>query len=112
VMGWVHQWVPLLLTLVLAGIAWTATASSLNIAVQLSVPAWVQARSLGIYQMVFQGGLATRSALCVALAEHVGTGVSLTAAAAALRGTLAFARRLPLMAGATQDHSPAGLARA
>src|SRR5208337_4947962 len=46
VMAWIHYWVPLILVLILGGMAWTSTASSLNIAVQLSVPAWVQARAL------------------------------------------------------------------
>jgi len=62
VMAWVHHWLALIVALMLGGMAWTSTASSFNIAVQLSVPAWVQARSLGIYQMVFQGGLALGSA--------------------------------------------------
>ncbi len=39
--------------LIAAGCAWTSTTSTLNIAVQLSVPAWVQARALGTYQMIF-----------------------------------------------------------
>jgi len=34
----------------------------MNISVQMSVPAWVQARSLGLYQMVFMGGMAAGSA--------------------------------------------------
>src|ERR1035441_8161634 len=48
--------------LVAAGCAWTTTTSTLNIAVQLSVPDWVQARTLGIYQVVFAGGMAGGSA--------------------------------------------------
>jgi len=44
--------------LIAAGFAWTITTSTLNTAVQLSVPDWVQARALGIYQMVFAGGMA------------------------------------------------------
>src|SRR5262249_46635104 len=51
--------VPLIIFwLVASGCAWTSTTSTLNIAVQLSAPAWVQARALGIYQMVFAGGMA------------------------------------------------------
>jgi len=111
-MGWVHLRAPLIVLLVGGGMAWTCTASSFNIAVQLSVPAWVQARSLGIYQMVFQGGLALGSALWGAIAERAGTPVALTAAAATLLLSLAFTRRLALMAGADLDHSPGELANA
>lgn len=111
-MAWTPRWPALIAVLVLSGMAWTSMASSLNIAVQLSVPAWVQARSLGVYQMVFQGGLAVGSALWGAVAQHAGTPVALTAAAAALVASLPFARRVTLMAGTDLDHSPANLARA
>jgi MFS family permease len=109
VMAWAHQRLPLVLLLILGGMAWTCTAASFNIAVQLSVPAWVQARSLGIYQMVFQGGLALGSALWGAVAERAGTSLALSAAAAGLLLTLPLARRRSLMGGASLDLSPGGL---
>ena len=112
VMGWVHQFWPLVLALFLGGIAWTSTTSSLNVAVQLSVPAWVQARSLGIYQMVFQGGMAIGSAIWGALAERAGTSVALSISAAGLVVGLAIARRFPLIAEGTLDLSPGRLAHA
>ena len=108
-MAWVHYWVPLVLALILGGMAWTSTASSLNIAVQLAVPAWVQARALGIYQMVFQGGLAVGSAFWGGLAEKIGTAQALTIAAALLLAGLAIARRFSLKSGAGLDHSPGRL---
>lgn len=112
VMAWVHWEVPLLVALVIGGIAWTSTTSSLNIAVQLSVPAWVQARSLGIYQMVFQGGMAIGSAAWGVIAEHLDLSLSLSLAAAGLLLGLPLARRFPLMRGASLDLSPAGLSQA
>lgn len=112
VMAWVHQFWPLVLALFLGGVAWTSTTSSLNVAVQLSVPAWVQARSLGIYQMVFQGGMAIGSAIWGALAEHIGTPFALSTSAAGLVIGLAIARRFPLIAEGTLDLSPGRLAHA
>src|SRR5215468_7250721 len=109
VMAWIHFWLPLVLVLILGGMAWTSTASSLNIAVQLSVPAWVQARALGLYQMVFQGGLAIGSAFWGGLAQHSHTSVALSIAAAALLASLPFARRYSLTCGTTLDHSPGRL---
>lgn len=112
VMAWVHDWIPVVLALVLGGMAWTGTASSFNIAVQLSVPAWVQARALGLYQMVFQGGLAIGSAFWGGLAEHTSTAMALSGAAGALLITLPFARRFSLTTSAALDHSPGRLATA
>jgi MFS family permease len=109
VMAWVHYWFPLVLALILGGMAWTSTASSFNIAVQLSVPAWVQARALGLYQMVFQGGLAIGSAFWGALAERMGTAVALSCAAGALVAGLPIARRFSVTSGTTLDHSPGRL---
>lgn len=111
-MAWVHHWLPLVAALILGGMAWTSTASSFNIAVQLSVPAWVQARALGIYQMVFQGGLAVGSAFWGGLAERMGTAPTLSLAAGALLAGLPFARRYSVGAGIAKDHSPSPLARA
>ena len=112
VMAWVHQFWPLILALFLGGMAWTSTTSCLNIAVQLSVPAWVQARSLGIYQMVFQGGMAIGSAVWGVAAEHMGTAFALTMGAVGLIVGLALARRFPLMPYAALDLSPGRLAHA
>lgn len=111
-MAWAPLFWLLIPALFLGGMAWTSTTSSLNIAVQLSVPAWVQARSLGIYQMVFQGGMAIGSAMWGMLAERIGTPFALTAAAAGLVGGLAFARRFPLADDTALDLSPGRLAHA
>src|ERR1035441_1012029 len=70
--------------LVAAGCAWTTTTSTLNIAVQLSVPDWVQARTLGIYQMVFAGGMSGGSALWGLIAERSSSQTALLAAAAGM----------------------------
>ncbi len=116
VMAWAPYWIPLILMLIAGGMAWTSTASSLNISVQLSVPPWVQARALGLYQMVFLGGLAVGSAFWGGLAERIGTPWSLTLAATTLIVTLPMARRYSLTLGTGSDHSPgrlgSGLVRA
>lgn len=112
VMAWVHHWLALVLVLVLGGVAWTSTASSFNIAIQLSVPGWVQARALGVYQMVFLGGLAIGSAFWGGLAERVGTPITLSIAAGALLAGLPVLRRFSIGTGMGRDHSPSPLARA
>jgi MFS family permease len=109
VMAWVPYWIPLVIALILGGMAWTSTASSLNIAVQLSVPGWVQARALGLYQMVFQGGLAIGSAFWGAFAEHISTPVALSLAAGTLLVGLPISRRYSLSCSTDLDHSPGRL---
>jgi hypothetical protein len=105
----VHYWLALVVALIFGGMAWTSTASSFNIAVQLSVPAWVQARALGLYQMVFQGGLALGSAFWGSFAEHISTQVALSLAAGTLLVTLPLARRFSLTSGMKLDRSPGRL---
>ncbi len=99
VMAFVHQTAVVVVVLLLAGFAWTSTTSSFNIAVQISAPAWVQARLLGSYQMTFQAGMAIGSAVWGAVAQHWSTQVSLAIAALGmLAGTAAraaFSHRQP-----------------
>jgi MFS family permease len=60
------------LGMLLYGVAWISTASTLQAAAQMAAPAWVRARAIGIYQMCFFGALALGSALAGWLGEHVG----------------------------------------
>ena len=95
-----------------AGCAWTTTTSTLNIAVQLSVSAWVQARALGIYQMVFAGGMAVGSALWGLIAKHASNQTALLAAAAGMAIGVPVALRFPLLRGVPPDLSPYRFPRA
>jgi len=106
-----HLWlvVPALLA---AGVAWTSTTSTFNIAVQVSAPSWVQARLLGTYQMTFQAGMAIGSAFWGAVAERASTPVALTAAAAALLVGLPLSRRYRILAGEPGDLTSAAQAKA
>jgi MFS family permease len=92
--------------LLIAGFAWTSTMSTFNLAVQISVPSWVQARALGAYQMVFAGGMAIGSVIWGLIAEHISTPVSLAVAAGGLLITLPFSARLPVLRGELPDFSP------
>jgi MFS family permease len=93
-------------TLILGGAAWTCTTSTINVSVQLSVPAWVQARALGTYLMVFQGGMACGSVLWGFIAEHTSTKIALTTAACGLFITFPFIRRFRILYGPLPDHTP------
>ncbi len=92
--------------LVLSGFAWTSTMSTLNVSVQLAVPAWVQARALGSYLMTFQGGLALGSILWGFLAEHTSTPIALTVAGLGLLITLPLVWRFHILQGPLPDLTP------
>jgi MFS family permease len=100
--------VPLIIIpmLIAGGFAWTSAMSTLNLAVQMSVPAWVQARALGAYQMVFAGGMALGGVIWGFIAEHVSTPKSLMCAAAGLAITLPLSRRFHVLRGVQPDFSP------
>jgi len=66
-----------LLALVLGGIAWLLSLSTLNAAMQLSLPAWVRARGLSVYQLIFMGGQALGSVLWGLLAGGTNSVTSL-----------------------------------
>jgi MFS family permease/quinol monooxygenase YgiN len=101
------RWLPgLWLAMALAGLAWIAVLASLNAAVQTAVPPWVRARALGVYLVVFQGGLGLGSAAWGVIAEHVGTPQALALSAAGLLLGLVAARRWPLSAATTLDLAP------
>jgi len=89
-----------------AGFAWTTTMSTLNVSVQLSVPAWVYARALGVYLMAFQGGLALGSVLWGAIAQRSSTRVALICAAVGLAASLPLTRRIHILKGMLPDLTP------
>jgi len=106
IMAFVHMPALVILSLICAGFAWTSTMSTFNVSVQLSVPAWVKARALGTYQMVFQGGMALGSVLWGVIAEHASTPIALGCAGGGLLLSLPFALRLHILRGELPDLSP------
>jgi MFS family permease len=68
--------------LVVAGGGWVACLSVLNTAMLLSLPAWVRARSMAVYTVVFIGGQGIGSLLWGAVGAVLGPRAALLAAAA------------------------------
>ena len=92
--------------LIAGGFAWTSAMSTLNLAVQVSVPSWVQARALGAYQMIFSGGMALGSVIWGYIAEHLSTSKSLMCAGVGLAATLPLSLRFHVLRGVQPDFSP------
>lgn len=76
--------------MLVTGMAWISVVSSLMTAAQTALPAWVRARGLALFWVVFMGGMAAGSALWGQVASWIGIPYALTAAAiGALFGIIA-----------------------
>lgn len=67
-----------------AGLAWMITLTTLNATMQLSLPAWVRARGLATYLLVFMGSQAVGSFGWGIVADRIGVRTTLTIAAGLL----------------------------
>ena len=83
-LAYVHSFLFLAIALVIAGTAWIAVLASLNVAAQTATPAWVRARVLAVYLLVFTGGLAGGSALWGFVAGRFGISNALLISASGL----------------------------
>jgi predicted MFS family arabinose efflux permease/quinol monooxygenase YgiN len=89
----------------LAGLASMSVVSSLNVAVQMASPMWVQARVLSVHLLVFQGAVALGSVTWGALAARTSLRTAMVAAAITLVAGLVARVWFPL--GAEEhDFSP------
>ncbi|WP_165699430.1 MFS transporter [Hymenobacter jejuensis] len=95
---------PLLYVLLtVCGGAWMMSQNSFNVAIQTVVPNWIQARALGIYILVFQGGMALGSFTWGALADEFGLPVALAGAAAWMLLSILLVFRFSLRNGENLD---------
>ena len=62
-LGFVTSFALAAVAMLAAGIAWVSEMSSFNVTAQTALPAWVRARALAVYLLVFQGGMALSSVL-------------------------------------------------
>ena len=106
VLARIHRPSIVILVLIAAGYCWTSSMASINTSVQISVPAWVQARALGAYMMSFQGGLALGSVVWGTIAERASTPISLLCAAGGCAVAFPFVRRFRMMRGGVPDTTP------
>jgi predicted MFS family arabinose efflux permease len=88
--------------LLLSGVAWIATLTTLTVAAQLSLPDWVRARGLAMYLVILIGSQALGSLAWGLLASHFGLAASLTGSAALLILAAASTGVLPLRPSARE----------
>ena len=82
--GRAHSFSILATLLFLGGVAWIAILVCLNFTAQTMSPSWVRARSLSMYLLVLQGGMAAGSAAWGALAARTGIPFAMMCAAITL----------------------------
>ena len=63
------------------GVAWISILSALQVAAQMTLPAWVRARGLAAFVVVFMGGMAIGSIVWGQIATRIGIPDALTTAA-------------------------------
>jgi MFS family permease len=105
-LAYVRSFSGLCLLMVLGGVAWIVIMSSLNAGAQTAVPAWVRARALAVYQLVFQGGVALGSALWGVVASHFDLRTAFVTSGFGLILGLAVTSRFRLQAGEALDLTP------
>jgi MFS family permease len=82
--------------LVVSGMAWLITLTTLNAAAQLSLPRWVMARGLSVYLLVSTGSQAIGSYLWGAVATRAGLHIALLWSAVVLGAVALSVAVLPL----------------
>ncbi len=91
--GHVQTFSWLCLVLFASGTAWIGILACLNIAAQTMSPSFLRARSLSMYLLVLQGGMALGSTAWGALATRIGVPAALSCSAVTLVGGLFTVRR-------------------
>src|SRR4029077_6645143 len=92
--------VPVIYGLMLVGgMAWISLVATFNVSAQTAVPAWVRGRSLAVFMLAFQGGMAAGSATWGRVALHSSIEWALVAAAIGVTLALASALWFPLPEG-------------
>jgi MFS family permease len=107
-LAWLRHMALLPLAMLVNGFAWITVLSSLQIAAQTAVPAWVRARALSLYIMVFSLGMAAGGLSWGSIAQRTSIPLALTAAAigAVVAGLLVW--RVRIAGSEDLDLRPAG----
>jgi len=108
ILGAVDNFTVAAIAMLAGGLGWVTEMSTFNVAAQTVLPAWVRARALAVYLLVFQGGMALASMLWGVVAERYGNRVSLYAAGAACLLSLALVKRFPIRFGEEREITQSG----
>ena len=88
------------------GVAWISILSALQVSAQMTLPAWVRARGLAAFVVVFMGGMALGSILWGQVAARVGIPATLTIAALGMAGAIGLTWKFKLGRHEVLDFTP------
>jgi MFS family permease len=97
--------------MVLAGAAWITVANSLTVAAQMSLPDWVRARGMSVYQMALMGSTAVGAALWGQVATATSIRVALAVSCVTSIVTMLAAQRLKIDRGTEEELTPSRVLR-
>jgi MFS family permease len=100
-----HQFTLISIAMLIGGVAWMTAMSTFNVCAQMAPPAWLRARALAYYLLVFQGAMAIGSGTWGAIAGRTSVRTSLLFAAAMTAAGVFAATRLPLASETLEDES-------
>ncbi|HVL77030.1 MAG TPA: MFS transporter [Noviherbaspirillum sp.] len=89
-----------------AGVAWISTANSLSVSAQLSLPDWVRARGMSMYQMAIMGGSAAGAAAWGQVATMTDVDTALIASAVTGVAAMLAAYRIIVDRSIEEDLTP------
>ena len=96
----------LAIAMLATGAAWISILSALQVTAQMTLPAWVRARGLGAFVVVFMGGMALGSVLWGQVATRIGIPPALTAAALGMVVAIGLTWRFKLGQHEILDFTP------
>ena len=88
------------------GVAWISILSALQVSAQMTLPAWVRARGLAAFVVIFMGGMALGSILWGQVATRIGIPAALTTAALGMVLAIALTWRFKLGHHEVLDFTP------
>jgi MFS family permease len=94
------------LAMLATGVAWISILSALQVSAQLTLPAWVRARGLAAFVVVFMGGMALGSILWGQVATRIGIPAALTSAAIGMALAVVLTWRFKLGRHEVLDFTP------
>lgn len=92
---------PLVVAMIVSGMAWIAVLSTLQVAAQLALPNWVRSRGLAVFMATFMGSMALGSLLWGNVAQQ--TSISMALVVAAVGAVLAVGLTWRWQIGAIDD---------
>lgn len=105
-LAWLRDFYLLIPVMLISGAAWIAVLSSFQVSAQTAVPAWVRARALALYILMFFGSMALGGLLWGLVASQTSMSVALSAAAVTMVLGVGLSRRIALPMRAAEDLAP------